>query len=298
MKCLMALFLAFVSTTLNAQIENLPLCLNKVDVKKDGLKGPVKSMRITIHNFDSISGEMHVTESVCEYNIQGNIIRREDFFNKNNDGEYEIAQYDKTGMKRLRCTLYSKKDNHIISAQNYKYNKEGDLAQYSHCGPVDTTIINYEYTYLKNGEIDEYVAYLKSDSSIWTKTDLVYANDKLCNIICYGPTMPIWFAAVDGVDDIVKEEISYGNHGNIRKHTAYKYDSNSKVIEEVDYDEDNTEITTYKYNEYGDCISSCQRGKSKITNYDGYDSFGNWTQKQLSYECHLLTEVRKIEYYE
>lgn len=289
----MALFLAFVSITANAQIETiLPLSLNKVDIKTDGLKGPVKSMRKTQHQYDVESDESVVFEFLYEYNTQGNIIRKEEF------GQYEIIQYDKTGMKRIGSTSYSKGDNHTIRTYTYKYNKEGNLSQYLE--ETDTTVINYEYTYLKNGKIDEYVAYLRTDSSHWAKTDLVYANGKLCNIICYGATRPIWLAAVDGAYDIVNEEISYGNDGNIRRHTAFEYDSNGNVYEKTVYNGEHTDITTYKYNEYGDCIIELLPlvGKVRKINYEGYDSYGNWTKKQWYDGCRQITEVRNIEYYE
>lgn len=293
MKYLMVLFLAFVSITMNAQIETiLPLSLNKVDIKTDGLKGPVKSMKKTQHQYDVESDESVMFEFVYEYNPQGNIIRKEEF------GQYEIIQYDKTGMKRVGITSYSKEDNHTISTRTYKYNKEGNLSQYSYFDSTDTTIINYKYRYLKNGKIDECVEYL-GQSSRWIKIDFVYANGKLCNIICYGATEPIGFTAVDGAGHIT-ETISYGNDGNIRRHTAFEYDSNGKVFEKTDYNGENTDITTYKYNEYGDCIIELLPpvGKVRKINYEGYDSYGNWTKKQWYDGCRKITEVRQIEYYE
>lgn len=291
------LFLAFVSITMSAQIdEYLPFYPRKMDVKTDGLKGPVKSMKKTEHQYDVESDESVVFEFVYEYNTQGNIIRKEEFGH-----EYEIIQYDKTGMKMVSSTSYSKEDNHAISKYTYKYNKEGYLSQESYFNPTDTirTITNYEYKYLKDGRIDECVECFRSDSSRWVKIDFVYANGKLCNIISYAATKPGSFLVVDGKGRVT-EAISYDNYGNIGRHLAYEYDGNSNVFEKTDYNGENTDITTYKYNEYGDCIIELLPpvGKVRKINYEGYDSYGNWTKKQWYDGCRKITEVRQIEYYE
>lgn len=78
MKHLIVLFLLFISTTMKAQYENmLPLSLiHNVETKTHGLKGAVKSMRITQHQYDNESGESVVFEFVYEYNIQGNITKK------------------------------------------------------------------------------------------------------------------------------------------------------------------------------------------------------------------------------
>lgn len=295
----MALFLVFISTTMKAQYESmLPLSINKIETKTSGLKGAVKCMRITQHQYDNESGESVVFEFVYEYNIQGNITKKEEW----SQAEYEILAYDKTGTKIVSNTTYSKDDDHTISFRKYEYNKKGFLSKYSYFSffePNDTSVINYDYTYLKNGEVDNFVSYLESDSTLWTKVDLVYSNGDLRNIIAYGATKPLSFVEY-GIEGKTKEVISYGNDGNIRIHREYKYDSNGNVEEMKEYNGENTDVTSYKYNEYGDCIIEFLPpvGKKRKFIFEGYDSYGNWTKKQWTVGSCLMTEVRKIEYYE
>lgn len=290
----MVLFLVLISTTTKAQNPMLPLSINKIETKTSGLKGAVKSMRITQHQYDNESEESVVFEFSYEYNIQGNITKKEYW------GGYEILTYDKTGTKIVSNTRYYKGDDHTYS--KYEYNKKGFLSKYScfsSSEPKDTSIINYDYTYLKNGEVDNYVSYLESDSTLWTKTDLVYSNGELCNIIAYGATKPLCFVEY-GSKGKTKEEISYGNDGNIIIHREYKYDSKGNVEEMIEYNGENKDETSYVYNEYGDCIIEFLPpvGKKRKIKYEGYDSYGNWTKKQWTVGSRQMTEVRKIEYYE
>lgn len=110
----------------------------------------------------------------------------------------------------------------------------------------------------------------------------------------------MFFVEVYGTEGKTKEEISYGNDGNIRIHREYKYDSNGNVEEMKEYNGENTDVTSYKYNEYGDCIIEFLPpvGKMRKFNFEGYDSYGNWTKKQWTVGNRQMTEVRNIEYYE
>lgn len=248
-------------------------------LQMEGLRGKVK----TVTNDRDGYEPKNLEKTIAKYDTIGNMIEKID---EKGVHYKQVFKYDDKGNK-VEFDSYNK-SNGIDRKETFKYDGKGNVDVDSMFDFKDRfyQAVKYKYKFDNNGRILEADCYSKD--SLMNKTTYRY-NEK--------------------GDTIEKTLFPFTEHVlffDLNGKYIYSYDKGIKTIH-ISSNNGGGKVTTEKFNSIGLLteISITDKTHPKVSEqvflkYE-YDSFGNWTKKELSLAANsdpTITINRTIEYYQ
>ncbi len=251
----------------------------------DGLKGKVKTMRVTTYRLNAVTNNISNNQKkydfLIKYNSNGNWIEYRSFNIDESTKWLEKPVYNEQGQVISRSDYsYENSDSILIRKFKYKNDNQGNIIETICKDKEDSLLWKQKFNYDNRGNIIEIQKLTAYDSLEWKKTS---QYNKANRII---------------------EEIKSNSDSLISK-SIYIYDSRGNNIEKRNYDKnDSIKIRIiYNYNKQRDYeevkVYSIDNKLTERTAYKyKYDIKGNWTEKvKLVNDVPKTITKRQITYY-
>jgi len=256
-----------IAITLSLFFIHMALAGMQTDKEREGLVGPVQSIRVEFAKFSRESGKWlegprnPLLTTVCDE--RGNWLEKTNYGSDGSIiGKFKWSYtYDAEGNITQRVSSIEGPPT-ISSKVIYTYDSKRNIIEevsYTNGKPADTKIV---YTYDAKGNIIQKGQYYNDGSLAGTK--VINSYDAKGN---------------------VTEEASYTADGSLLKKWIYGYDVKGDKTEAVNYKNDGIILSKqiYKYDTKGNRIETVYNAdtspSSKETASYDYDSMGNWTKE-------------------